>query len=216
MTLSDTLPLVAAGAREEDAQYFLLPLANAMTRFEIETPREIAAFLGQCIVESNALQSTSENLYYRSGARIYEVWRSKFASVGEAATYAMRPEALANRVYAGRNGNGDVKSGDGWRFRGRGLIMITGRAKYEDLAMATSGDYLNDPDLVGQPEGAATSAAWFWHENELGALADNWSISSITRIVNGPAMLNANARLNASIIILQHLNPTDPILKGAS
>jgi putative chitinase len=97
----------------------------------------------------------------------------------------MRPEILANRVYADRVGNGDEASGDGWRFHGRGLIQITGRTTYTHFAQATNMTLDKAVDQAVTRAGAASSAAWFWTAHELNTLADTWSIDLLTRKING-------------------------------
>ena len=107
------------------------PLNAAMERFEINTPPRVAAFLAQVAHESGELARLVENLNY-TAARLVAVWPTKFPTVEAAQPYERNPERLANRVYAKRLGNGDTASGDGWRFRGRGLIQLTGRNHLAD------------------------------------------------------------------------------------
>jgi putative chitinase len=109
-----------------------------------------------------------------------------------AQAYADNPEKLANKIYASRLGNGDEASGDGWRYRGRGLIQMTGRANYERCARALSLGLLAQPDVLATPEGAARSAAWYWSEAKLNELADNKAdknaledFTTITKRING-------------------------------
>ena len=104
------------------------------------------------------------------------------------------PQAKANRVYANRLGNRDEASGDGWRFRGRGLKQLTGRANYLDAAEALARPYVEQPGLVAEPLDACLTAAWFWHNVKGNILADSAQWDAITRAVNGPAMLQAAQR----------------------
>ncbi len=97
----------------------------------------------------------------------------------------MQPETLANRVYSNRLGNGDEASGDGWRFRGRGLIQLTGRANYQQFAEAMTMTLDQAVEHAATEAGAADSAAWFWTVNQLNPLADAWSVDLITRKING-------------------------------
>lgn len=186
--------LVAAGVPEGVARRMLPHLLPAMQRFDIAGPARAAAFLAQCHVESAGFTRTEENLRYTSAARLAAVWPSRFPSAAAAAPFVRNPEALANRVYAGRLGNGGAGSGDGWRFRGRGLKQLTGRATYARAAAALARPYLADPDLVAEPADAALTAAWFWHQAGCNALADAGDIDRITRAVNGPARLAAAER----------------------
>lgn len=190
--------LRAAGLGAAAAQRFLPVLPEALARFGIDSPRRFAAFLGQCHVESAGFTVLEENLRYTSAARITQVWPSRFADPGLAVTFVRNPERLANHVYAGRNGNGPASSGDGWRYRGRGLKQLTGRANYRAAAAALGKPYLDEPDLVREPTGALLTAGWFWQANGCNALADRWALDSITRRVNGPAMLQAAERRRRS------------------
>jgi putative chitinase len=149
----------------------------------ITTPRRIAAFLGQIAVESFGFAVLEESLDYSAG-RLCEVWPSRFpAGSPNIDRCARNPVALANTVYCDRMGNGDGASGDGWTYRGRGLIQITGRANYEALAKADA--RAADPDWLTTPTGAAVSACWFWTTRKLNALADAWELTAITRAING-------------------------------
>jgi putative chitinase len=186
--------LVAAGVAPTQARIFCEPLTEACLRFDIATPARVAAFLGQCMVESDRLIHTEENLYYSDPARVAAVFPREFPTAASAAAYAKNPARLGARVYAGREGNGDEASGDGYRYRGRGLLQITGREKYADAANGLAHDYLGQPDLVARPPDACLTAAWFWHTNKLNALADAGAFDAITRAVNGRAMLLASLR----------------------
>ncbi|HYZ20748.1 MAG TPA: hypothetical protein VE690_01200, partial [Rhodopila sp.] len=146
--------------------------------------RCVATFLGQCSVESAGFRALEENLNY-SAARLCQVWPARFPNLEKAAACAMRPEALANAVYANRMGNGGAASGDGWRFRGRGLIQLTGRSAYERFARAMGIGLDQAVEHAATVQGAADSAAWFWSAQGLNALATTWSIDLITRKING-------------------------------
>ena len=180
-------------------------ITAACSSYDITSVRRLSAFLGQCFIESNNLQVLSENLNYSTAARIRTVWPSRFKTVEEAQEFVRSPQKLANRVYAGRNGNGDEASGDGWNYRGSGYIQLTGRANFALAARSTGRPYVEQPDLVRQPEDAARTAAWFWSRNGLNALADEWKIDDITRAVNGPARLHAKERRETSEKILKIL-----------
>lgn len=167
---------------------FAGPLELACAEFDISEPRERAAFLAQCAIESQGFSRTEENLHYSTAARLHAVFPRSFKTEAEAAGYIGQPARIASRVYAGRNGNGDVASGDGWRFRGRGLIQITGRANYTACLRDLYGDAGVDPDRLLEPDGAARSAAWFWWCNKCGALLASAGFDATTRIINGPGM----------------------------
>ncbi len=170
-------------------------LSMAFTKFGMTTHRRMAASLGQFLVEAGAaFQSTVENLNYTHAERIAEVFPHEIPTVAEAERFVGQPEALANFVYANRNGNGPEASGDGFRFRGRGLIQLTGRTEYANFAAAAG----KTIDAVGAycetPEGAAISGCWYLVTNNCLPLADNWELARITRVVNGPAMSGAAQR----------------------
>jgi len=153
-------------------------------RAAINTPRRLAAFIGQCAVESAGFTALEENLSY-SAARIAHVWPSRFPTIEAAEPYSRAPERLANHVYANRLGNGDEASGDGWRFRGGGLIQLTGRDNFTAFGKAHSIDAEAAAEWSRKMPGAAASAAWFWSSRKLNALADGWQITALTRAVNG-------------------------------
>jgi putative chitinase len=159
-------------------------LGAPLRKANIIAPRCVAAFLGQCAHESGGFRAIEEDLSY-SAARLCQVWPSRFPTQEAAEACALQPEALANRVYANRLGNGDEASGDGWRFRGRGLIQITGRAAYESFAKTMGMTLDQAVEHATTLAGAADSAAWFWTENDLNALAACWSIDLLTRKING-------------------------------
>jgi len=186
--------LVAAGIGPTEARVFQPHLPPAFKRFGITSAARAAAFLAQCHVEARGFTRLDENLFYTTAARIARIWPSRFATPADAAPYARNPERLANKVYADRIGNGPESSGDGWRFRGRGLKHLTGRANYARAAEALAHPYLANPGLVREPEHAVLTAAWFWHTSGCNALADRGQIDAITRRVNGPAMLEAAQR----------------------
>jgi putative chitinase len=179
--------LIATGVTPAVARAFLPHLTAAFERFDIGTPRRMAAFIGQCSHESSGFTRLEENLYYTDPARIAKMF-SALRQVDRARAYARQPKAMANVVYAGRNGNGNAESGDGWTYRGRGLIQITGRGNYRRAAAGTNLPCESQPDLVAEHAGATLTAAWFWQANDLNAHADRWSLDVITRGINGAAM----------------------------
>lgn len=186
--------LIAAGIAPTQARLFADPLAAACARFAINTPARIAGFIAQCRVESAGFTRLEEGLYYTTADRIRQVWPTRVPSMAEAAKLTRNPQALANRVYSGRMGNGPEDSGDGWRFRGRGLKQLTGKANYTDAADGLARPYVTNPDLVALPDDACMTAAWYWHNAKCNILADSAQWDAITRAVNGPAMLQAADR----------------------
>lgn len=162
---------------------FVPPLNAAMNRFGIVTSARIAAFIAQVGHESGQLTCVVENLNYGAPG-LMATWPSRFPTA-LAAQVARQPQKIANIAYASRMGNGDSSSGDGWTFRGRGLIQITGRSNYQACGGALGVDLIGNPDLLTQPQYAALSAAWFWASNGLNTLADAGSFSIITQRING-------------------------------
>ncbi|MDO9177736.1 MAG: glycoside hydrolase family 19 protein [Agitococcus sp.] len=151
---------------------WLNPLNQAMTQFEINTSSRIAAFLAQVAHESAETTVLSENLNY-SALRLTQVWPHRFSTLAVAQNYAKNPEKLANFVYAGRGGNGNKASGDGWRYRGRGLFQLTTKDNYRFVGQALALPLVDKPDLLLSPEVAALTAAQFWQRLGLNVLADH-------------------------------------------
>ena len=180
--------LVAAGIAVTQARQWAGPLSAAALRFGIDRPVREAAWVSQCAHESGGFVHVEENLYYTTAERVRSMWPSRLSSLGDAATFLRNPQALANRVYAGRNGNGDEASGDGWKYRGRGLLQLTGRAKYQAAQAALDQPYIAQPELVAQPLHAALTAAWFFVAANGLALADASNVEALTRAINGPAL----------------------------
>ena len=166
------------------AAQWLQPLNAAMLRFGINTPQRAAAFIGQCAHESGNFTALSENLNYKAES-LMRVWPRHFPTPEVAAQYHRQPEKIANRAYANRMGNGPEASGDGWKYRGRGLIQLTGKDNYRLASDALSVDLVATPDLVTQPDMAALTAAWFWNKNRLNDLADKGDTVAISKRING-------------------------------
>lgn len=167
------------------------PLNAAMKEWAINTPERMAAFLAQIAHESSELRRLEENLNY-SAARLRAVWPKRFPNDATAKRYANDPQRLANYVYAGRMGNGDAASGDGWKFRGRGLIQLTGRSNHAAAKAALGLDLIRSPDLLRELLPAARSAGWFWKSRGLNELADtnpedddDEDFVAITSLING-------------------------------
>lgn len=164
---------------------FIQPLNDSMVSWSINLRERATMFLAQIAHESQELNSLQENLYYSTPERLMVVWPSRFRTLTEAQPYAKNPEKLANNVYANRMGNGDEASGDGYRFRGRGLIMLTGRRNYERCALGIEKPVDQYPDLLTDPVHASDSAGWFWNVNGINALADEGDFLAVTMKING-------------------------------
>ena len=171
------------GAATQDARW-LAPIREACTRFEIDNEDRQAMFLAQCAHESSGFSTLVESLHY-SAAALATTWPDRFTAA-EAVEFAYDDIRIAERVYGGRMGNAPEGVGDGWRYRGRGLIQITGRANYAKCGRALELDLEGQPELLEQLGPAALSAAWFWAEEALcNALADAGKFQSITLRING-------------------------------
>jgi len=164
------------------AGIFLPALNRAMARWKIDSRIRQAAFLAQIGHESGQLRNLVENLNYSADALV-RTWPSRF-SVQTAPAYARQPEKIANKVYGGRMGNGPEASGDGWRFRGRGLLQVTGRSNYRETGAGLGLPLEDQPELLEQPEHAAQSAAWWWAKRGLNEMADDGRIRDIGSIIN--------------------------------
>lgn len=154
-----------------NVELWVSALHEAMDRFEINTPHRAAAFLAQIAHESGELRKLVEDLNY-SATRLMQVWPRRFPTLDIAKQFERNPEKLANCVYASRLGNGDEASGDGWKFRGRGLIQVTGLGNYRAAARALGSPLESQPGLLEEPEAATLSAAHFWQSHGLNELAD--------------------------------------------
>ena len=176
--------IAAAGAATPALNLFAGPLAVACKRFDILTRLRLAHFAAQLGHESQGFARVEENLNY-TAPRLREVFGERFATNAMAEPYARNPMALANLVYSGRNGNGPIASGDGWTYRGRGLIQLTGRANYRAAGAALDIKLESDPDQARSPWNAALIAGWFWSMRKINALADADDLVAVTKKING-------------------------------
>jgi putative chitinase len=167
-------------------------LQPALDKYQINTKPRLASFLAQTGHESAQFNRLVESLFYRTALRLTKVWPRRFPTEASAAPYVANEQKLANFVYANRLGNGDAASGDGFRFRGRGIIQITGRSNYADVGRAINVDLIANPDALLTKPVSAMAAAWFWSSHGLNALADDLTgdndledFTEITRRING-------------------------------
>ncbi|CAB3790089.1 glycoside hydrolase family 19 protein [Pararobbsia alpina] len=193
MLNADLLHSVFPKCKDPDA--WAAALNPALQKYSINSVDRVASFLAQTGYESGQYNQLEENLQYSTAARLVKVWPKRFPNVDVASAYVNNPEKLADLVYADRMGNGNAQSGDGYRYRGRGLIQLTGRSNYSAAANAIGIDLTNKPDLLLQPQAAAMSAAWFWQTRGLNELADDRTddndltdFTEITRRINGGTM----------------------------
>jgi len=162
-------------------------LSQLLPDYEINTAQRIAAFVAQCSHESAGFTALKENLNYKA-ATLRKIFPKYFPTDDLANAYANMPnkqEAIANRVYASRMGNGDEHSGDGYRYCGRGLIQLTGKSNYQSFADSLEMNVEDVPDYLATFEGAAQSACWFWETNNLNQWADKGDILTLTKRING-------------------------------
>ncbi len=164
------------------AGIFLPAINRAALRWKIDNRVRMAAFLAQIGHESGQLRSLVENLNYSAEALV-RTWPSRFTPKN-AGAYARQPEKIANKVYSGRMGNGPEDSGDGWRFRGRGLLQVTGRTNYRAAGAGLGLPLEDQPELLEQAEHAAQSAGWWWATHGLNELADAGRFQDIGSIIN--------------------------------
>ena len=181
----DDLVKINGGLNKDMCKYYLDALNKVLSEYKIDTRLRICHFLAQVIHESGHFKYKSENLNYSASA-LRSVFGKYFKTDAIANEYARKPEKIANRVYANRMGNGDEASGDGWNYRGRGLIQLTGKTNYANCGKSIGLDLISDPDLLTKSaEACVRSACWFWKINNLNALADKDSATSITKRING-------------------------------
>ena len=174
----------------------LEPVFNGTFRvWGIETPWQQAAFIGQCGHESNNFKNLEEGLSY-SADRLMKVWPKRFPTLEIAKRYERNGKALANNVYANRMGNRDEASGDGYRFRGRGCIQLTGSTNYFNAGKALGVDFWADPDLVATPKYAALTAGWFWSTHKCNEASEAQDWTRLTKIING-GLFGAEERIQA-------------------
>jgi putative chitinase len=158
------------------------PLNETFEKYEINTPKRQACFIGQCMHESGGFKLLRENLNY-SAKGLVATWPSRFSNEEYAEEYARKPERIANKVYSGRMGN--TEDGDGAKYIGRGLIQLTGKDNYKAVTEALGTDFIGQPQLLEEPRYAALSAGWFWNKKGLNALADANDIETMTKRING-------------------------------
>jgi putative chitinase len=161
-------------------------LLNILPEYDIDTPKRVAAFMAQCGHESGGFTLMQENLNY-SAKGLVGTFKKYFPTEAHAKPYERKPEMIANRVYANRMGNGDEASGEGWYFRGRGIVQITGKNNYTKCSQSLfeSNVLVENPDLLLETEYAIHSACWFWSAARLNELADIGDMKTMTKRING-------------------------------
>jgi len=174
--------------RAQDPASWAESMNNVFPTYDINTPHRVAAFLAQCGHESGGWTTFEENLNY-SAQGLNSIFKKYFPTLESAQPYARKPEMIANKVYGGRMGNGPESSGDGYKYRGRGPIQLTGAANYKAFAQEMFDDWQNlydNPDWVtSDRDFALMSAIWFWNKNKLNVQADSGDIKLMTKKING-------------------------------
>jgi len=169
----------------ERASQFAMYFTQWSDRFGVDTPARAAGFLAQVAHECAELNTLTENLNY-SAEGLLKVF-PKYFTRSNVGLYARNPQKIGNRVYANRMGNGSEGSGDGYRYRGRGCIMITGRQNYKAYADSQycNGDLMGHPEWLAQMPGALKSAMWYWQKRGLNKYADKGDFAGLTKAING-------------------------------
>jgi putative chitinase len=174
--------------RNKEPQVWADAINEILPDYDINTPKRVAAFLAQCGHESAGFTTLTENLNY-GATGLKGIFGKYFKDDTTAKAYERKPEKIANKVYASRMGNGDEASGEGWKYRGRGPIQLTGKDNYTKFANDMFEDpetVMDNPDVVAlDKETALTSAVWFWNKNKLNVLADAGDIKTMTKKING-------------------------------
>lgn len=197
--MTPTLADIQAAKVKDPAKWFEA-VVQTCREFDIDTPQRIAGFLAQTSHESGGYTMLSENLNYKA-ATLAACWPNRFAVLGPdkkpirengklvptavANSIAGKPELIANLVYSSRMGNGPAESGEGWKYRGRGLKQLTGKDNYARCGHDLGVDLVSNPDLLLEPIYAARSAGWFWKANSLSTFADQGDIKGMTKKING-------------------------------
>lgn len=185
MLTYDQLLAINSNKNPDMCNYYVDALNKVLPDYKITTKLRLCHFLAQILHESGNLRYKSENLNYSAKA-LRSVFGKYFKTDAMANEYARKPEKIANKVYANRMGNGDEASGDGWKYRGRGLIQLTGKNNYKACGEALGIDLLKMPDLItSDPYICVKSACWFWNKNGLNTFADNDDVKTITKRING-------------------------------
>ena len=160
-------------------------MVEALPQYGITSIPRVAAFIAQCAHESGGFSTLEENLNYKA-ATLTKIWPQRYPA-DVAKQYAGKPELIANKSYGGRMGNGPESSGDGWKFRGRGLLQLTGKDNYRNCSkfMFQDETLLDNPDILLDAYYAIHSACWFWHKNSLNQYADSGDFVTMTKKING-------------------------------
>jgi putative chitinase len=191
-------------AKHDRLEMFVSGINETFEHFDISNPQRMAMFLAQTAHESGNFSAVEENLNYQAKA-LMAFWPKRFAGVAE--QYARHPQMIANRAYCDRMGNGNEASGEGWAYRGRGLIQLTGKDNYRHCGDALGLDLLSDPDQVSHNPVAVLSAGWFWDTRKLNHHADAGDVEKVTKLINGGTigLADRTAHYHHIVEVLQSL-----------
>ena len=185
MITLELLQKVCPKTKKEVLESYVAPLNKVAKAHDIlDNHKRLAAFLAQVAHESGGFNFTKENLNYNAKA-LQTVFKKYYPTEKDALAHERKPEQIANKVYASRMGNGDEKSGDGWSYRGRGLIQLTGKENYTKFAESIKKPITEAVAYLETAEGAVESAAWFWTKNKLNELCDKDDFVTLTKRING-------------------------------
>jgi putative chitinase len=158
------------------------PLNKTFEKYDLNTPKRQASFIGQCMHESGGFKHLTENLNY-SAKGLMQTWPSRFPDMDTAEKYERNPLKIAGKVYIGRMGNATEEEAQ--KYIGRGLIQLTGKENYANCGLGLGVDLLGNPDWLATPKYAALSAGWYWNKRNINADADRMDIESMTKKING-------------------------------
>jgi putative chitinase len=181
----EQLKKIMPQARTQLLELFLDEFNLQLPNYQIDTPKRISAFIAQGAYESGELRELVEIMYYTTSERLQNVWPKRFRTVESTLPYLRNPESLGNFVYANRLGNGNVESGDGYKYRGRGWFNVTGKDFYQSMTNLTHHDFITYPDDMAIAKFAILSACEEWSASNLNKLADLENFTKITRVING-------------------------------
>jgi len=183
MLTIDVLKQCLPQAKVAKLEMFIEGFNETFDTFEMNTPERQAMFLAQTAHESGSFNFVEENLNYKA-ATLSRIWPSRFPPE-VAAEYGGKPEKIANKAYGGRMGNGPEATGEGYKYRGRGIIQLTGKDNYRACGNALGKDLVAEPDLVAQNPYAVLSAGWFWDTRKLNQWCDKCDVLTVTKKING-------------------------------
>ena len=192
--LFTTEMMQAAGVKSANISTYLPALNKFGQKYGMTSIQSRAAFVAECSVESGNFSTIKENLNYTSAARLVQIFPKYFPTTSAAQPYVNNPQGLANIVYAGRMGNGNTASGDGWTYAGKGLIQLTGKANYVGFANSLHMSLTDAAAYLQTTDGAVESAFWFWMSKKLSTLADAGNISAVSSKINGAKPAHADSQ----------------------